>query len=189
MLIPVGLFAAFMGLGVVVQVVRGRIRIGFIKSYKFSPELVAGVREDHPEIDGANVPLVLDALRQWLLVARRSEGTPLAMPSRVADDAWHRFILLTREYHAFCKKAYGHYLDHTPNAVASKVDPDAMPRTLALLDTLDLESVDGLPLLFAVDRVVGCDRPRLWHRDTVSWGYAECSTGDLPERDSGGCCG
>ena len=36
------------------------------------------------------------------------------MPSQIVDDAWHEFILFTREYEVFCEKAYGYFLHHTP---------------------------------------------------------------------------
>ena len=36
------------------------------------------------------------------------------MPSQVVDDAWHTFILFTRNYELFCRKAFGRFLHHTP---------------------------------------------------------------------------
>ncbi|CAH0442450.1 glycine-rich domain-containing protein [Ralstonia pseudosolanacearum] len=38
------------------------------------------------------------------------------MPSRVADDLWHAFILYTREYRDFCRRAFGKFLHHLPSA-------------------------------------------------------------------------
>lgn len=38
----------------------------------------------------------------------------VAMPSQVVDDGWHEFILFTRSYKSFCKKALGRFLHHTP---------------------------------------------------------------------------
>lgn len=188
-LVFLGFFGVAVAVSVLVQNRRDLTRLEFISGYEFPPQLVADFRHEHPEIDGADVPRVFQALRQWLTVARRSDGKPFAMPSRAADDAWHLFILRTREYHDFCDEAYGHYLDHTPNAVAGGVDPEAMPRTLAALDELGARSFDDMPLLFAVDRLVGCERARVWDRESVAAGArAECSTGELPEKDSGGSC-
>jgi hypothetical protein len=187
-LIFLGLFVGVAAALITAGVVQDRRRLAFIKEYEFPAEVVADIRREHPEIAADDVPLVFDALRQWLLAARESKGSPLAMPSRAADDAWHRFILATREYHAFCESAYGNYLDHTPKAVASSFDPQAMPRTFEVLEKLEVDRVGGMPLLFAVDGVVRCDRARLWDRSLVEAGRGECSTGELPESDSG-CCG
>jgi hypothetical protein len=38
----------------------------------------------------------------------------------VADDLWHEFILYTKNYEQFCRKAFGRFLHHTPAAVLSK---------------------------------------------------------------------
>ncbi len=42
------------------------------------------------------------------------------MPSQVADDLWHEFILYTRDYDAFCRRAFGGFLHHTPAVVLSE---------------------------------------------------------------------
>jgi hypothetical protein len=36
------------------------------------------------------------------------------VPSLPLDALWHSFILNTPRYRAFCERAYGQYLDHTP---------------------------------------------------------------------------
>ena len=36
------------------------------------------------------------------------------MPSRVVDEAWHRFILDSASYIEFCDHTYGEYLHHFP---------------------------------------------------------------------------
>ena len=43
----------------------------------------------------------------------------VSMPSQVADDLWHEFILYTREYDRFCRRAFGGFLHHTPAVVLS----------------------------------------------------------------------
>jgi hypothetical protein len=41
------------------------------------------------------------------------------MPSQVADDLWHEFILFTKNYDAFCRQAFGGFFHHSPAAVLS----------------------------------------------------------------------
>jgi hypothetical protein len=36
------------------------------------------------------------------------------VPSLRVDERWHRFILNTPHYRAFCEMVYGRYLDHVP---------------------------------------------------------------------------
>lgn len=66
--------------------------------------------------------LVETGLRQWLHccgVAMR-DGQVIGMPSHAADEAWHGFILCTEMYAAFCTAAYGRFLHHFPEGVATK---------------------------------------------------------------------
>ena len=39
------------------------------------------------------------------------------MPSQAVDVLWHEFILYTKAYDDFCRKAFGRFLHHTPAAV------------------------------------------------------------------------
>ena len=39
---------------------------------------------------------------------------PLGMPSRYIDNAWHRHILFTRDYTAFCGAVAGRMIHHNP---------------------------------------------------------------------------
>jgi hypothetical protein len=34
---------------------------------------------------------------------------------RAMDNMWHEFILITKEYHAFCHECFGHFIHHEPN--------------------------------------------------------------------------
>lgn len=46
------------------------------------------------------------------------------MPSRVADDLWHKLILHTREYQAFCKRAFSGSLHHVPATALGRGEDD-----------------------------------------------------------------
>ena len=53
--------------------------------------------------DGA---LVSRGLRQSLVAYLMGGKRVVSMPSRIADDIWHEFILDMREYQRFCRKAF-----------------------------------------------------------------------------------
>lgn len=61
------------------------------------------------------------------LDAAAGTGAP-QRPSPAIDQAWHTFILHTRDYAAFCQDRYGRFIHHIPeltSAVASASDRDA----------------------------------------------------------------
>lgn len=66
--------------------------------------------------------LVDTGLRQWLRCcgAAMRDGQVIGMPSHAVDEAWHGFILCTEMYAAFCIAAYGRFLHHFPEGVATK---------------------------------------------------------------------
>lgn len=57
------------------------------------------------------------------------------MPSTLADDMWHEFLLHTRDYAAFCDAAFGQFLHHEPESTMSP-DQAAANRSDGLLITL-----------------------------------------------------
>jgi hypothetical protein len=56
-------------------------------------------------------------LRQFFVAYRMSGKRFVSMPSRVADELWHEFILYTREYQRFCRRAFGGFMHHSPATV------------------------------------------------------------------------
>jgi len=88
-----------------------------------------------------------------------SGKTMVAMPSQVLDVAWHEFILFTRPYKSFCKKALGHFLHHTPaEAMESQtVAQDGIKRAWRLAchrENISNLNPNALPLLFAIDSLL-----------------------------------
>ena len=96
-------------------------------------------------------------LRQFFLAYLNSGRAYVAMPSQVADDLWHEFILYTRAYQAFCKEAFGGFLHHTPAvalAQGRKRDNAGLRRVwlqCCRLDGINPVKPTRLPLLFALD--------------------------------------
>jgi hypothetical protein len=143
---------------------RNKRRRAFIESYEFPPALRAKLRE---ELDNEyQVARALEGLRDWYLACLDAGDEMLGMPSRIVDVAWHEMILMTRTYHAFCDRAFGHYLHHTPDSLMDEPMRDGLARTLATLDSR-AAMAGGVPLLFAIDEELGVEGGYSWAEQDV----------------------
>ena len=131
-------------------------RLEFIDTYRWPKGLLTALQKRHPELAGRDAELVAQGLRQFFRVHLMSGRQPMAMPSRVADDLWHAFILYTRSYDAFCRRAFGRFFHHTPAAV---LGGDRRVNTglrrcwwwCCRDEGIDPRQPSRLPLLFALD--------------------------------------
>ncbi|MEI7444412.1 MAG: hypothetical protein WCK28_05930 [Burkholderiales bacterium] len=135
-------------------------REAFVRRFVFPPGLFAKLRARHPQLAARDCMLVAQGLRQFFLAHLLSGRQFVSMPSQVADDLWHEFILYTRHYREFCNGAFGRFLDHTPAVVlgADRRDNSGLRRcwTWACRDeNIDPRKPARLPLLFALDRKLG----------------------------------
>ena len=78
------------------------------------------------------------------------------MPSQVADDLWHEFILYTLKYENFCKQAFGRFLHHAPADVLTNKGKSNHSLRRVWNETCREEIINPrkptrLPLLFALD--------------------------------------
>jgi hypothetical protein len=99
---------------------------------------------------------VFDSLRSFFLISYKAKRKPVAMPSQVVDVAWHEFILFTKQYETFCKRAMGRFLHHTPTeAMKSRTTAqEGIKRAWRLachLENINPKSPARLPMLFAID--------------------------------------
>ena len=94
-------------------------RAEFIRTYRWPPGLLERLEKKHAGFSRKDSALVSRGLRQFFLAYLMSGRRYVSMPSQVADDLWHEFILYTREYQAFCGRAFGGFLHHTPAVVLS----------------------------------------------------------------------
>lgn len=95
-------------------------------------------------------------LRQFFLAHLKSGHRFVSMPSQAVDDLWHEFILCTKNYDSFCRKAFGRFLHHTP--AVSLTDDRAKNEGLRRCwwfacreENIDPRAPARLPLLFALD--------------------------------------
>jgi hypothetical protein len=91
----------------------------YIESYGFPPGVRQRVRKRYPHLTDAQLELMMQALREYFHLCRKAGNRLLAIPSQVVDAAWHELILFTRNYRAFCQRALGRFLHHTPTTEAS----------------------------------------------------------------------
>jgi hypothetical protein len=89
-------------------------RAEFIRTYEWPPGLLDKLSAHYPALDRKDSALVSRGLRQFFVAYLMSGKRFVSMPSRIADDLWHEFILYTREYQGFCPQ--GSWLFHASHA-------------------------------------------------------------------------
>ena len=162
--VALGIVAAVVSYYRKLQALKARAR--FIQKYSF-PAALRNQLQSESGLSLAQSGQVLEALKQYFLACLsaqrvnigRSLGTSLGMPSKAVDDAWHQFILMTREYEKFCIGAFGEFLHHTPDVTGESSDKP-LANTLHQLKRSALlpagwAMVGAMPLLFALDRQLG----------------------------------
>jgi len=134
----------------------GSGRDKFIDEYIFSESLFGKVLLAYPDLRKDNLKLVENSLRQYFRICRKAKRQMVVMPSQIVDVAWHAFILHSKEFHDFCKAAFGYQLHHRP---FSKTDtPDELTDAIKLtwrhcceLDGIDPKKPAYTPMLFFID--------------------------------------
>lgn len=159
-MLPIGFSAlAAAGALLVFRQERNRIRQReFIREYAWPPGLLDRLQARHEWFSRKNSALVAEGLRQYFLAYQMSGCRYVAMPSQVADDLWHEFILYTRAYEDFCQKAFGRFFHHTP---AEALSPERRQSNEGLRrvwwqcckqENIHPVRPSRLPLLFALDK-------------------------------------
>ncbi len=132
-------------------------RAEFIRTYRWPRGLLDKLSEKHPGITRKDAALVSRGLRQFFIAYLMSDRNFVSMPSQVADDLWHEFILYTREYQEFCRRAFGAFLHHTPAVVlapAQRSRNEGLRRVwwyACKYENINPYQPTRLPLLFALD--------------------------------------
>lgn len=126
--------------------------------------VIRRLRERHA-ISEAAAEEVFGDLMLYLRAGARSEAE--LVPSPIIDDAWHLFLLYTRDYATFCADHFGRFIDHYPH------DP---PQDVADSVTVAERRAIGANSRAEHARQVGSERPSDWpyHRaaalpDHLEW--------------------
>ena len=146
-------------------------RAEFIRTYEWPRGLLFKFAKKYPHVSSKDAALVSRGLRQFFIAYLMSGNKYVAMPSQVADDLWHEFILYTRDYQAFCQNAFGGFLHHTP-AVAlkqgQKRDNEGLRRVwwfTCKYENINPKNPTRMPLLFALDSKLKIPGGYVYHPD------------------------
>ena len=148
-------FFAFAGFSIYKSSAKKK-RLTFIDTYAFHSAIKEKVMKKYPHLSNDEAKFVLEGLRDYFLFCVRAEKRMVSMPSQAVDVAWHEFILFTRSYESFCKKAFGYFLHHTPTEAMKSptIANDGIKRAWRLAcakEKIDAQNPTKLPLLFALD--------------------------------------
>ncbi|SNS91698.1 hypothetical protein SAMN06265795_10963 [Noviherbaspirillum humi] len=127
-----------------------------ITDYVFPVSVSRKVKATYPNLDAAQVRMVMKGLREYFLISAAAGGRMVSMPSKAVDVAWHEFIICTRAYQKFCQAVFGRFLHHTPSEAMRRptMAQDGIKRAWRLScgrENIDPRRPDRLPLLFAID--------------------------------------
>lgn len=128
-----------------------------IDRYQFPRSISAKVLKTYPELKPEQVELILKALREYFHILNfAGKNKNVAMPSQAVDVAWHEFILFTKEYQNFCRRALGRFIHHTPaeamkNRTFAQEGIKRAWRLACFRESINPKHPHKLPLLFALD--------------------------------------
>ena len=136
---------------------RARRHLKYIQRYEFPAGLRQKFHAEYPALSDDQLEGVFAALRQYFFICAQVPGKMVSMPSRIVDDAWHNFILFTRDYDEFCRHAFKNFFHHTPaEAMSGAVElNDDIRLAWALAckyEGINTRHPKSLPKLFAIDR-------------------------------------
>jgi hypothetical protein len=173
-----------------------RQRAGYIEAYPYQRFLDKRLATRRPELSPEQRAAVFAALHDYFQLCRRAGRRMVAMPSQAVDDAWHEFILFTRQYDKFCRHAFGRFLHHTPaEAMSSPTQAsDGIKRAWRLAcaqEKIDPKKPDRLPRLFAIDAALGIAGGFVYHLDCMAARNGAAGSGYCASDIgcSGGCSG
>ena len=158
-----------------------RQREQFIDDYPYGKFLDRRLAARRPELSAAQREQVFAGLREYFQLCREAKKRLVAMPSQVVDDAWHEFILFTRQYQQFCERGLGRFLHHTP-AEAMRTPTDAQDgikrawRLACKRQAIDPRAPRSLPLLFALDATLAISNGFVYRLDCLAGAKAGAMT-------------
>ena len=148
-------------------------RVAYIDNFPYSRLLDKRLAARRPELSEAQRQAVFVGLSDYFQLCRTAGKRMVAMPSQAVDDAWHEFILFTRQYNQFCQGAFGRFLHHT-QAEAMSAPTQASEgirrawRLACAREKIDPQKPDRLPRLFALDATLLIAGGFIYHLDCMA---------------------
>jgi hypothetical protein len=174
----------------------GRRRASFIDNFPYQRWLDKRLVARRPELSAEQRREVFEGLCDYFQLCRLAGKRMVAMPSQVVDDAWHEFILFTRQYDNFCRHGFGRFLHHTPaEAMRSPTQAsDGIRRAWRLAcrrEKINPEKPDRLPRLFALDANMAIAGGFIYQLDCLAASQGAAGTGFCASHIgcSSGCSG
>jgi hypothetical protein len=174
----------------------GRRRASFIDNFRYQRWLDKRLVARRPELSAEQRREVFEGLCDYFQLCRLAGKRMVAMPSQVVDDAWHEFILFTRQYDNFCRHGFGRFLHHTPaEAMRSPTQAsDGIRRAWRLAcrrEKINPEKPDRLPRLFALDANMAIAGGFIYQLDCLAASQGAAGTGFCASHIgcSSGCSG
>lgn len=173
-----------------------------IDAFPYRDRLDRRLAARRPELSAEQRAEIFAGLHDYFSICHVAGKRMVAMPSQAVDDAWHEFILFTRQYDRFCQRAFGRFLHHTP-AEAMRSPTQASDglklawRLACRREGIDPKQPDRLPRLFALDALLGIAGGFVYQLDCLAAsggaagsGYCAshigCSSGSGCSGDAGG---
>lgn len=161
-----------------------------IRDYEFPFMVKKRLKYMYPYLTTCDIDVVLDGLKDYfiLILAGHMGECPVGpagfgMPSVIIDDAWHLWILNTREYFEFCESVFGCYVHHIPDEettdhIESRSDllnvtnykEDVFTAYNGYLKLKDLVTWtdEQLPILFMADNIFGVKDGFIYNKDVLA---------------------
>lgn len=100
-----------------------------VLAYEFS-DLVERIQNEMNMSANAAHSLFKDMLRfLYICGSRRARQHPFYPPVLI-DEAWHTFLLFTKEYDAFCRFYFGTFIHHSPVTATNRNKHKDIPKNL-----------------------------------------------------------
>lgn len=133
-------------------------RAQYIQHYQIPLYVLHDLRREH-QLRPEQLPLIERGFKDFCLIHLDHPRQLHNMPSKAVDALWHAFILDTRGYADFCRRAFGRMLHHRPSldmqTLSNTTQQNALKSTW--LSACQLENIVPthavqLPLLFMLDQ-------------------------------------
>jgi hypothetical protein len=80
-----------------------------------APFLIEKLLKDHVAETAEEAEALFREVKRYIVLTRSDCTKIWAMHSLRIDEAWHQFILFTKEYGEFCQRYFGSYVHHAPS--------------------------------------------------------------------------